>query len=96
MIFVVKPLFSQKLTAFSAKPAPPPTTKNYLIGSGQAVKINWLKLPAGNAIAPDLYYQRLGFFCKQELQLQKITRVPFRFRLGSMENCDHLEGKYLR
>ena len=34
-----------------------------------------------------------GFFCHKELHLQKITKVPFRFRLGSLHYCNYLEGK---
>lgn len=44
-------------------------------------------------IAPNFYVQQLGFFCKQEIKMDKITRVPFRFRLGSVDDCDRLEGK---
>ena len=34
-----------------------------------------------------------GFFCRQELKLDKKTVMPIRFRLGSMEECNRLEGK---
>jgi hypothetical protein len=34
-----------------------------------------------------------GFFCRQELKWEKISKVPFRFRLGSVQQCDRLEGK---
>jgi hypothetical protein len=45
-----------------------------------------------NIIAPNYYTQNFGFFCKKELQLQK-AKVPFVFRLGSVEMCDRMEGK---
>ena len=33
-------------------------------------------------IPADYYTSNIGFFCKKELQLEKITRLPFKFRLG--------------
>ena len=52
--------------------------------------INPLKYPA---IASNFYAKQLPFFCNKELQIQKTTGIPIKFRLGTVEYCDKLEGK---
>jgi hypothetical protein len=44
-------------------------------------------------ILPDLYTRNFGFFCRRELQFEKSTKLPLRFRLGSLEYCNFLEAK---
>lgn len=56
-------------------------------------KLDSLKQRPIKILPSDHYVKGLGFFCKKELQLEKATKIPFRFRLGSMEYTDQLEGK---
>jgi hypothetical protein len=42
----------------------------------------------------NFYYLQSGFFCKREWELEKATHIPFRFRLGSLADCNAMEGKH--
>ena len=93
MIFVAMGAFAQDSVAvkhfpllFTVTHKPTPAT-------------SWL-LPAKSTVArptpflsPSFYASQLGFFCKQEIKFDKTTKIPFRFRLGSLQECDWLEGK---
>ena len=46
------------------------------------------------AVIPQNFYtQHFGIMCKKELVIEKATKIPFRFRLGSLQQCNYLEGK---
>jgi hypothetical protein len=45
------------------------------------------------ALPSNFYASCLGWVCKQELKMDRKTALPLRFRLGSKEQVDWLEGK---
>lgn len=49
--------------------------------------------PICNMINSAYYTQHFGFVCKKELALQKAIKVPLYIRLGSLQQCNYLEGK---
>ena len=53
---------------------------------------NFLLSPL-TVIPQDYYTQHFGIMCKKELAIEKATKIPFRFRLGSLQQCNYLEGK---
>ena len=48
-------------------------------------------LSTNYSILPNQYVQTLGYFCKQEIYLQKQTFIPIKFRLGTQASCDFIE-----
>lgn len=46
-----------------------------------------------NPFRGNYYAKQLPFFCSKELQLQKMIGIPVKFRIGSVEYCDKIEGK---
>ena len=60
-----------------------------LVSSSVTAPLPPFRISAGS----DYYISHLGFFCKQELQFQKMAHIPLYFRVGSLEECNRLEGK---
>ena len=96
MVFVAANAFSQHVLVKPNKMLLLQTTASKPInikGAGKPI-INSPALKP--VIAPNFYVTQLGFFCKQEIKLEKTTKIPFRFRIGSIEDCDRMEGKQRR
>lgn len=93
MIFVVPTALSQ-ITAQKTTPVTLLTTWLKPVAISILIKNNAVAAQANIPFLSANYYAtQLGFFCKQELKFEKVVKIPFKFRLGSVEDCDKLEGK---
>ena len=56
------------------------------------LKHRYFRISAETKVAPNFYTTQTGFFCNMERALQKQTKVAVKFRLGSLEHTQKLEG----
>lgn len=49
--------------------------------------------PLLKSIPENFYLQNIGVICKQEWKFEKATKIPLRIRMGSLQQCNWLEGK---
>ena len=85
MIFVGNGLFAQE-KAFKLSP-------QFLTGLNSRLSYLPHAVPSKSILPANFYTSHLGFFCKQELKFEAVTKVPFKFRLGSVQYVDKMEGK---
>lgn len=72
--------------------------KNNLFNSGSVhfrvpVYASNQLMNTGWDVPEDFYTKHMGFFCKKELIIEKAIKIPLRFRLGSLQQCNYYEGK---
>ncbi len=94
MAFVGSNVFSQKLENAEIKIQQLSLSKRLNVQINNDLSIFQLSPSVMQVITPNYYTDRLGYFCKQEIKFEKSTRLPLRFRLGSIADCDRLEGKF--
>jgi hypothetical protein len=63
-----------------------------IIKDSSQLKPNYYSLSADLKLAPNYYSTKTGFFCNTERALEKQTKLPVKFRLGSVEQTQKLEG----
>jgi hypothetical protein len=51
------------------------------------------KLLSPASLRVDFSVRQMPFFCREELKYEKMTGIPLRFRVGSLQECDWLEQK---
>lgn len=90
----VRPTFPVEKIIFTPKFPPVLTLSPQQDGSHPAIQLPATFSPLRlNAVEESYYPDHLGFFCKKELSIEKATHLPLRFRLGSLDYVNKLEGK---
>jgi hypothetical protein len=56
------------------------------------LKPPYYSLSADLKLAPNYYTTKTGFFCNTERSVEKKTKLAVKFRLGSVEQTQKLEG----
>ena len=73
--------------AVAQRPVLLPAYELALLPAFRPVPVERMSIPAGWS------YQRLGVFCKLDVQLERRLRMPLLFRLGDVQRVEAMEGK---
>ena len=65
----------------------------FILTSADSLKKPLVGISPSMLVSPSFYSCNLAFFCRQEVKFEKVTKIPFKFRLGSVQQVDYLEGK---
>lgn len=49
--------------------------------------------PLLKSIPENFYLQNIGVICKKEWKFEKATKIPLKVRVGSLQQCNWMEGK---
>ncbi len=82
-------------------PLPKPVVRKFILPQPQtgfllSVPDSATTISPKNYLPLNFYSEHLGVMCKMELKLEKRTKLPLRIRLGSKDQVDYLEGKYIK
>jgi len=92
MILVVNFIFATSVWAQTGQDTAIVKRIPAFLGKDSMIYIN--RLPLNARLPEDYYSKQLPFFCKKELQVQKLTGMQLKFRLGSLDYVNKLEGKH--
>jgi hypothetical protein len=84
MIFVEKLVLAQKIDYFK-------NNSSRILHTSTAIALP--SNPLLKSVPENYYLQNIGIFCKQEWKFEKATKIPLRIRVGSLQQCNWLEGK---
>ncbi|MEJ7611812.1 MAG: hypothetical protein WKF88_11590 [Ferruginibacter sp.] len=77
-----------------SQPAPSPALGKAVLNKMYTLPIKDYKyISPVQSVSPSFYTGNLAFFCRQEIKFEKATKIPLKFRLGSVQQVDYLEGK---
>ncbi len=93
-IFLLYVFVIAAASARNQSPVPAVTGKNIFKKPYAVAPVNPnANISPSMLVAPSFYAGHLPFFCREEIKIEHAVKIPFKFRLGSVQYVDYLEGK---